>query len=83
MESMELKTRVGPDGILKVFMPSDMAGEEIRVVMVFETLRHGPKSQSGAKANWPENFFDKVAGSIPDFPDIEYEGDFEQRTHFE
>jgi len=83
MESMELRTRVGPDGILQVFMPDDMAGREIRVVVVFEALRPDQKSQSHAKTKWPENYFDKVAGSIPDFPEIEHEGDFEQRGQFD
>jgi len=83
MESMELKTQVGQDGILKVFMPNGMAGKEIRVVMVFEDLKHVSKPRAAVKAEWPEDFFNEVAGSIPDFPDIEYEGDFEQREVFE
>jgi len=28
---------------------------------------------------WPEGFFEQLAGSLPDFPDIEPEGDYEVR----
>ncbi|MBI5185408.1 MAG: hypothetical protein HZA01_06740 [Nitrospinae bacterium] len=28
---------------------------------------------------WPPGFFEETAGSIPDFPEIYYEGDFEER----
>ena len=30
-------------------------------------------------AGWPPGFFEEVAGSLPDFSDIDDEGDFEER----
>lgn len=30
-------------------------------------------------AHWPANFFDKFVGCLPDFPEIESEGDYENR----
>ncbi|MEZ4525179.1 MAG: hypothetical protein R2941_04590 [Desulfobacterales bacterium] len=71
MRSMEVNARVGSDGVLKVLMPEDTAGREIRIVMVFETMRHNHEPVRFRKTGWPEGFFDNIAGSLPDFPDIE------------
>ena len=32
---------------------------------------------------WPPGFFEQTAGSIPDYPDIPYEGDFEVREELD
>ncbi len=39
------------------------------------------QSTVGSKApGWPADFFERFAGCMPDFPDIEPEGDYETRT---
>jgi len=30
-------------------------------------------------SSWPKDFFNKFVGCLPDFPDIEAEGDYENR----
>ncbi len=38
-----------------------------------------PKAKTSEEPGWPLGFFEATAGSIPDFPDCESEGDFEVR----
>ncbi len=60
------------------------------VIKIPEALRHQtleiivlpvddfiPSNQ--VQSAWPADFFDKFVGCLPDFPDIENEGDYEKR----
>jgi len=33
--------------------------------------------------SWPAGFFDRFAGSLPNFPDIDFEGNYERRDSIE
>ena len=56
------------------------------VLDYIEFLRLRSKSEeaiANVAADWPPGFFEEVAGSLPDFPEIDGEGDFEERTSLE
>lgn len=53
-------------------------GEDVEIILVINRLRSDNDKNVDAKG-WPVDLFEKTAGSLPDFPEIEYEGDFEER----
>ncbi len=60
--------------------------EELRHRKVEITIQPAAESAlrtKGIEQGWPEGFFARYAGSLPDFPDIEFEGDFEDRASLE
>ncbi len=82
MTSIKLQSHVGSDGILKLEVPVGIADADLEVVLVLEPL--APKAiRTPEELGWPPGFFEKTAGSIPDFPDIEPEGDYEIREELE
>jgi hypothetical protein len=61
-------------------MPPELANQEVNLVVIFEPVSPAESASPGTRAaNWPPGFWEEVAGSIPDFPEIEREGDFEVR----
>jgi hypothetical protein len=48
---------------------------EIIVLPVYDE----PTEITSNQAQWPADFFDKFVGCLPDFPEIESEGDYENR----
>ncbi|MFO1349528.1 MAG: hypothetical protein U1F68_02115 [Gammaproteobacteria bacterium] len=69
------------DGILKLRMPADLANQDVDVVVVLQS-RSKPELVADTRSlrGWPPGFFENIAGSIPDFPVIDAESDFEQRA---
>ncbi len=46
MQTIQLTTQVGKDGILQVKMPENMSGQNLNVTLVFESI---------SELNYPEN----------------------------
>jgi len=60
--------------------------EELRHQKVEITIRPVRKRVSrnlGVENGWPAGFFERYVGSVPDFPDIDFEGDYEVREPLE
>lgn len=78
MTSVHLKAHVDKDGILKLQTPvQGVSDQDVEVTL---TIQPEDKSaQDRPDKGWPPGFFEETAGSIPDFPEIDYEGDFEKR----
>src|SRR3972149_8123422 len=75
MQSLTLRSRIGKDGILKLETAIGMPNTDVEVVLVVNPLKKSRKIKSApAKGNWPEGFFEKTFGSIPDFPLRESQG---------
>ena len=55
-------------------LPSETL-EEVRRFLEFLRYKH----QKSEGSEWPDDFFDRFAGSLPDFPDILSEGEYESR----
>lgn len=81
MTSVKLHSHVGRDGLLKLEVPVGLAETDVEIMIILHPIE--PVTPSTAKTpeelGWPPGFFERTAGSIPDFPDIEPEGDFEIR----
>lgn len=64
------KVVVRPGGVIEIRSPELPQGAVVEVLVILKT--------PGTEAlGWPEGFFERVAGSLPGFPDIEPEGDYE------
>ena len=84
MQSLTLHSRTGKDGILKLEMPIGIPNTDFEVVLVVNPLKKGHKPKTASpKGNWPEGFFEKTFGSIPDFPLRESQGEYEVRNELE
>jgi hypothetical protein len=58
MHTVTLKSRVGPDGVLRLELPVGMRDVDLDVVVVVN-----PATAADA---WPPEFFSQVVGSIDD-----------------
>ena len=81
MQTIKVRSRVGPDGRLKLDVPVGVADVDLEVLVVVQPL---PKGSSKATAGepktpeelgWPPGFFERTAGAIPDFFEFDrYDG---------
>ncbi len=71
MQSLTLRSRIDENGILRLETPIGMPNTEVEVVWVVNPLEKD--------LNWPEGFFEKFAGSMPDLPLREPQGEYEVR----
>lgn len=71
MQTIQLDTRVGDDGILKLELPLELANADLEVLVVI---------QRKEKRGWPPGYFDRTAGALTDDP-IERppQGEYEER----
>jgi len=80
MKSMQLKSNVGHDGILRLQLPVDMPNQEIEMVIVIQAVSKKKESRyTPVKNGWPENFFQDVVGSWSGDLDRQQQGIFELR----
>ena len=71
MQSVTLRSRISKDGILKLETPIGMPNTDVEVVLVVNPLEK--------HLDWPEGFLEKFAGSMPDLPLRESQGEYEMR----
>lgn len=79
MQSITLHSHVGQDGILKLEVPVGLADVELEVTVIVQPVTSPSPARTPESRGWPSGFFEQFAGCLPDFPDIEPEGDFEVR----
>jgi len=70
--ALRQKAVVKPGGVIEIRSPELPEGAMAEVIVILETVRSG-------SVGWPESFIERFAGSLPDFPDVESEGDYEVR----
>lgn len=70
--ALRQKAVVKPGGVIEIRSPELPEGAVAEVIVILETAGTG-------SLGWPEGFFERFAGSLPDFPDVEPEGDYEIR----
>jgi hypothetical protein len=58
---------VRPGRVIEVCSPELPEGAVAEVIIILETPRTEPSS-------WPTDFFERFAGSLPDFPDEDRDG---------
>lgn len=72
MQSIQLTTHIGEDGILQVQMPSEMKDTDLEVMIIFQPLLK--------KREWQPGFFEEVIGGWEGEPLVrEEQGDYEDR----
>ena len=79
MKSIQIKSRVGKDGILRLQVPVDMSDQDIEVLLVLQPVAqkvaHMPEL-----SEWPADFFKTTAGAFKDRPlKREAQGEYEIR----
>ena len=62
--ALRQKTVVKPGGVIEIRSTELPEGAMAEVIVILETARSG-------SLGWPEGFLERLAGSLPDFPDIE------------
>jgi len=79
MKSVQIKSHVGKDGILRLQVPVDISDQEIEVLLVLQPVdrKTADKPESFA---WPPDFFKITAGAFKDNPlKKEAQGEYEIR----
>ena len=82
MRSLHVRVHVDKDGQASFRLPKEFADQDVDLVVVFEVLKPAEAAVPTSQG-WPAGFFEEVAGSIPDFPEIDSEGEFEVRDPLE
>jgi hypothetical protein len=54
---------IGPDGIIRLEVPTDMPPGEVEIVLVVETTPEGVDENG-----WPDGFFERTYGALADDP---------------
>ncbi|MCP4112750.1 MAG: hypothetical protein GY749_45685 [Desulfobacteraceae bacterium] len=64
MKSMQLKSNVGKDGILRLQVPINMPEQEIEIVLVIQPVHKQTENQYHTiERGWPDNFFKDIVGA--------------------
>ena len=68
--ALRQKTVIKPGGLIEIRSPELPVGATAEVIVFVETATTDRSEPLG----WPAGFFERFAGSLPDFPDIDFEG---------
>ena len=64
---------------LTIPVPDALLHQKVEVIILpLDESREGADAPTDGNG-WPVGFLERLAGSLPDFPDIESEGGFEER----
>lgn len=75
MQSITLRSHVGPDGILHLMVPVGVTDKDLEVMVIYQPLEY-ELTKTPEELGWPPGFFERTAGTIPDLerpPQGEYE----------
>lgn len=61
---------------LVIAVPAELRHHRVEVILI---PAEGSGSDPWLGPGWRPGFLERIAGAVPDFPDIESEGDFEVR----
>lgn len=80
MQSIQLKSRIGSDGILHLEIPVGLTEQDLEVMVIFQVIESKGKTEAGEGLGWPPDFFEKTAGSISNQTFIRYpQGELQER----
>ena len=80
MKSLQLKSNVGKDGILRLQLPINMPNQEIDIVIVMQAVQKQKEKQYlTIEKGWPDDFFQNVVGAWTGDLVRPEQGDFEIR----
>ena len=67
MKSVQIKSHVGKDGILRLQVPVDISDQEMEVLLVLQPVDQKTADMPGS-SGWPPDFFKITAGAFKDNP---------------
>ena len=67
MVSIHLKAHVGPDGTLRLQVPTAFRETDIEVLVVLSPVQ-SPPVEPAKESAWPPGFFERTFGSFQDEP---------------
>lgn len=79
MQSITLQSHVGNDSILRLQLPAGLRDVDVRITVALEETPKTGGTKSPEELGWPPGFFEETFGCLPDFPEIDFEGDYEKR----
>lgn len=80
MKSIQLKSRVKPDGTLELRVPTDLPESDVEVVVVVQPVLEEAGKGSPEALRWPPDFFERTAGAWQGEPLVrEKQGEYERR----
>ena len=83
MKTIEITQQAGPDKLLKLAIPVEVANQRYRMIIVVVPETDVPVSDSKPNA-WPPGFIESTYGSMQDESFIRQpQGEFEQRLELE
>ncbi len=83
MQSVTVRSHIGSDGILNLQIPVELKDVDVEVVVTMNPLIIDDLERLAQANGWPPGFFKETFGCLPDFPEIEDEGDYEIREELE
>ncbi|CAN2039535.1 conserved hypothetical protein [Candidatus Magnetomoraceae bacterium gMMP-15] len=80
MKSIQLKSKVGKDGILRLNIPLNIPAQELEVLVIVQEIikQLGNKYKNSGK-EWPSDFFENVVGAWSGDLVRSSQGDYESR----
>ena len=79
MKSIQIKSHVGKDSILRLQVPVDISDQEIEVLLVLRPVDQ-KTADMPESSEWPPDFFKITAGAFKDNPlKREAQGEYEIR----
>lgn len=82
MQSVTVHSHIGSDGVLNLQIPVELKDVDVEVIVMMKPLEAGDLEAIAQGNGWPPGFFEETFGSLPDFPEIESEGNYEEREEF-
>ena len=80
MQSITLRSHVGPDGILHIDIPVGVHDVDLEVTVTVEPFARQP-AKTLEELGYPPDFFEKTAGSFEDEPLVRYpQGELQERN---
>ncbi len=79
MKSIQLKSHVGTDGVLRLETSVGFTDKDVEVILVINEVTLDQDIEKKLDNVWPDDFFKKTFGSVPDFPKRSSQGDYELR----
>jgi hypothetical protein len=81
MQSVNIQTHVGPDGILRLEIPTNLPEQDLQVLVIYQQT---PDPPTLTQEEWSPDFFEKVIGSWEGEPLTRGEqGQYEEREILE
>ena len=80
MQSITLRSYIGPDGILHLDVPVGLTNVDLEVMVIIQPSTPATKANTPEARGWPPGFFERTAGAWQGEPLTRGEqGEYEKR----